>query len=731
MKKLFYLLVILSVALGLAACGTEQAADISSDTSTAVSSSKVTAESIISNMEGADYKEGELLVKFKSGVATSSSLKMHQALGASVKGKFKIVPNLEHVVLPEGVSVKDAISQYMADPSVEYAEPNYIRKASQGLPATIPNDDYFGQQWALENRGLFNGTPGADIMAPEAWVYTLGWKGNITVAVLDSGIDYNHADLVGNIWTNTGEICPNGIDDDLNWFVDDCIGWDFNTCEEYDITIDYDAVCAIVKTEDNDPWDDNDHGTHVAGIIGAVGNNNMGIAGVIWNVKLMAVKFLNKQGIGTVAEEVRAINYAVDNRAHIINASYGSSDFSQAESDAVAYANSNGVLFVAAAGNSGTNNDVDPEYPASLSLLFHNVTSVAATDQNDRRAPFSNYGKNSVHVGAPGVYILSTVPGNHYVGTNQELFMGTSQAAPHVSGLTALLLEQYTHFTPYQIRGTIIRYSDPLPTLTDWIYGVEPSSFTAGRINAYRAVTSLLTPDTLSATTNSTSQIYLAWLDHATGEDGYKVERRLAGGAFSQITNPPLGPGAIAYTDGGLIDGTTYFYRVRAYNFVPDPPNVLWIETNSAYSNEASATTLLSPPTGLTATAVSSSQINLAWTDNSQAEDGYAIERGQSDFVLVGTVGPNQTTYVNSGLTPETEYKYRVRAYNAAAGNSTFSNVATATTLTPGGTPPPAPPTSSSSSCSIGARQNSPSAIANLMVLLIPVLYMVYLRRRK
>jgi len=728
MKKLFYLLVILSVALFLAACGTEKAADISSDTSTAVrSSSGVTAQSIISKMDNADYKEGELLVKFKSGVSASSALKMHKSLGASVTKKFAIVPNLEHVVLPEGVSVKDAIEQYMADPNVEYAEPNYIKKASQ----VIPNDYYYGQQWALENRGLFNGTPGADIMAPLAWTITLG-MGNITVAVLDTGIDYDHVDLVGNIWTNTGEICPNLIDDDLNGYVDDCIGWDFTICEEYDITVDYDnevvdIACAIAKTEDNDPWDDHDHGTHVAGIIGAVGNNGRGIAGVIWNVKLMAVKFLNKQGLGTVDEEIDAIYYAVNNGANIINASYGSDDFSQAESDAVSYANSNGVLFVAAAGNSGTNNDVDPEYPASYP--FHNVISVAATDQNDRRAPFSNWGKNSVHVGAPGVYILSTVPGNQYVGTNQELFMGTSQAAPHVSGLAALLMTYYSHYTTYQIRGTVIRYSDPLPTLTDWIYGVEPT-FTAGRINAYRAVTSLLHISGLSATAISTSQISLAWLDHATGEEGYKVERRPAGGTYIQVTNPPLGPNATAYTDGGLIDGTTYFYRVRAYSYVPNPPDTNWLETNADYKVEASATTPLNPPTGLTATAVSSSQINLAWVDNSQAEDGYAIERGQSDFVVIGTVGPNVTTYVNSGLTPETTYTYRVRAYNAAAGNSPYSNEASATTLTPGGTPPP-PPSSSSSSCSIGAKQNTPTAIANMMVLLIPLLYIVYLRRRK
>jgi subtilisin family serine protease len=635
MRKILYLLIVLSVALILAACGTEQAPDISSDTSMKMSSTRITAQSIISKMEGADYKAGELLVKFRSGAA--ASLDTHQAIGASVKRKFSLVPYLEHVTLPAGASVEDAIVQYMSDPNVAYAEPNYIRKASQ----LIPNDNYFNQQWALQNTGLFNGTPGADIKAPEAWIITTG-LGNITVAVLDTGIDYDHPDLVGNIWINTGEICPNGIDDDLNGYIDDCYAWDFTTCRHFEPIPTVPLVCDPInqKVPGNDPWDDNGHGTHVAGIIGAVGNNGIGITGVIWRVKLMAVKFLNEEGQGDIADEISAIGYAVNNGAHIINASYSGAVFSQAESDAIAIANANGVLFVAAAGNSEANNDITPEYPASYKL--NNIVSVAATDQNDRRAPFSNYGISSVHVAAPGVYILSTFPGDLYVGLNQEIIMGTSQAAPHVSGLAALLETYYPHFTIYQIRGTIMRYSDALPTLIGWLY-LDPG-FVGGRINANRAITSLLTPESLAATALSSSQISLTWNDLATGEAGYKVERKPSGGTYIQITNPPLDQNTTSYTDSGLIDGTTYVYRVRANSIVPNPPDTPWIETNSAYSNEASATTPLNPTTGLTA---------------------------------------------------------------------------------------PPPPSGNGGSCSIGARQNTPTAIADLTVMLIPLLYMIYLRRRR
>jgi subtilisin family serine protease len=616
MKKLLYLLMVLL----LAACGSEKTANISSDTSTSMitsSTTKITAQSVISQMEKGNYKEGELLVKFKSGVAKASSLKVHQAVGASVAKRFHIVPNLEHVKLQEGLSVKDAITQYMSDPNVEYAEPNYIKRAL----SRIPNDTYFGNQWALHNTGTYaGGTVDADIDAPEAWDISTG-SSNIVIAVLDTGIDYSHADLAGNIWTNPGETnCANGGDDDGNGFIDDCRGWNF-------------------VDDNNDPMDDFGHGTHVAGIIGADGDNGIGVSGVMWNVRLMPLKVCDASGSCDTADEIAAIDYVVlmkNGGANIkaMNASFGGYGYSQAECDTIAEANTAGILLVAAAGNGGDdgigdNNDLEPVFPASYGDPKYgglpNIISVAATDQNDQMASFSNFGPTSVYVAAPGVYILSTILQDEYL--DKDFNWGTSMAAPHVSGLAGLLYSYYdgihnTQFDYSQIRATILRYVDTKPTLEGWIY-------TGGRINAYRALSSLLSPIGLTATATSQTQISLTWVANATGDDGYKVERKISGGSFTEIGTLP--PRSSSYTDGSLTPNTTYTYRVKAYNNISE----------SFFSNEASATTP----------------------------------------VIGGSGGGS----------------------SSGGGGS----------------------------CSIGARQNPPTAIADLAVMLIPLIFVAIMRRRR
>lgn len=716
MKKLCYLFIVLSMVLFFAGCGSENTVEISSDTSIGTGSAKISAESIISKMQNAKYKDGELLVKFKSGIKASSSLRTHQAIGASLKKKYSIIPNLELVVLPEGLSVKDAIVTYMSDPNVEYVEPNYIRSALE----TIPNDQLFGDQWALRNTGQYAaGTDGADIKATLAWDISQG-SHNTIIAVLDTGIDYNHVDLIENIWRNWGETsCVDSLDNDNNGYIDDCIGWDFTTCEEFDDT----GTCITTKTEDNDPMDGYGHGTHVAGIIGAETNNGIGIAGVMWNVQLMPVKMLNDQGYGTLSDEIAAIDYVVAMKQSgvdikAMNASFGGYEYSDLEKQAIESANSEGILFVAAAGNDGTNNDHTPMYPASYSLS--NIISVTATDQNDRRASFSNFGQYTVHVGAPGVYILSTIPENQYTAANQDFEMGTSMATPHVTGLVGLLWNYYYYFNYSQIRGTILRYVDIVSELQGWIY-------TGGRINAYGSLSSLLTPEDLSLNVDSSSQITLTWNDRATGEDYYRVERSTSGGAFEHITT--LGTNSSTYTDSSLIDGTSYSYRVRAESSLPNPPTFATNNAYSLYSNEATAVTPLNPPTGLSATTQSSSEISLSWTDNSNTEEGYRIERSSSNFVQIAEVGPNVTAYSDTGLNPSTRYTYRVGAFNTAAGGSQYSNEASATTLTSTGAQPSSG--GGGGSCSIGSIQNTPTAIADLAVMLIPLLYIVILRRRR
>jgi len=726
-NKLIFLPLILFMVLVIASCGSNTTSSLPADAPKEIAAlnetgnSKITVQSVLANMDKGKYVQGELIVKFRSGIVTTQSLKTHQTLGASVMRRFSSLPNLERIKLPAGLSVKDAVIKYMSDPSVEYAEPNYIRRIT-----AAPNDNFFGQQWALRNTGLFaNGTAGADIKAPEAWDIRTG-DSSIVIAVLDTGIDLNHSDLVNNIWINPSEIPTNGIDDDTNGKVDDWRGWDFTTCAVFNSA---GTVCVTPKAESNNPSDNNGHGTHVSGIVGAVGNNGVGTSGVMWNVKIMALKMLNADGDGSIGDEIAAIDYVVmmKNRGvniKAINASFGGSAFANSERDAITRANTAGILFIAAAGNEQTDNDLAPVFPASYSNPIFgglaNVISVAATDQNDRRAPFSGFGLASVQVAAPGVYILSTVPITIFP-TGYDFYSGTSMAAPHVAGLTGLLYSYYTNFTYAQIRATILRYIDVLPTLSGWIQ-------TGGRINAYRALSSLLTPTGLAPVVDSSSQITLRWTGNATGEDGYKIERKTGSGSFTQITTIPriarpdaipMPPVTYTFTNTGLVDGTAYAYQVRAFNTIP---------ADSFYSNAASAVTPLNPPTGLTATGISTTQITLSWTDNSQTEDGYAIERKEtSGFVQIATVGPNTATFSQSGLTSNTSYTYRVRAFNAAAGNSLYSNEASANTLAE----PGQATTGGGGGCSIGARQNTPTAVADFAVLLMPLLLMAILRRRR
>jgi subtilisin family serine protease len=557
MKKIFFVLLVF-----LLSCGNNAQVDINKAAKgTAASKTagppRVTLASVLSAAEKGNYRQGELLVKFRQGVVASSSLKTHDAVGARRIRRMSVL-NVEQVSLPSGLSVKDAIVRYMQDPNVEYAEPNYLRHADSVQPsAFIPDDPYFGEEWGFWNTGAFvGGTPGADVKAPDAWSLTAG-SSDVVIALLDTGIDYNHPDLRDNIWSNPGEVCNDGIDNDGNGFIDDCRGWNF-------------------AADTNDPLDDDGHGTLVAGIIGARGNDNAGMAGMMWHVRLMPLKILNAQGEGSVADEAAAIDYAVMMKKtkginiKAMNASFGGSGFSNTENTAISAANDEGILMTAAAGNGnkfgiGLDDDSTPEYPASYGLP--NIIAVAATDPNDSLASFSNFGVNSVDVAAPGVFILSAlssaegiVPCTAEVHPGFDICSGTSFSVPFVTGLTGLISTSYPYFSADQVKGTILRYVDVLPSL-------EGKILTGGRINAFKAVSSLLTPTDLAASAVTTTSVTLTWTDNATGEDGYTVERSTAGGAFTGIAS--LGADSTSYTDATVSGNTTYTYRVTAFNTIP------------------------------------------------------------------------------------------------------------------------------------------------------------------
>ena len=395
------------------------------------------------------YNPSQILVRYRTDGPVVGPLPLVLA-GADLDWEVSAVPGLRQVELTPGWGVHEALAAYRADPRVLYAEPDFVVRAE-----AIPNDPRFNQQWGLDNTNVpFGGLPDADIDAPQAWDVTTG-NPNTIVAVIDTGVDFNHPDLAANIWTNTREIAGNNLDDDVNGYVDDINGYDF-------------------VNNDGSPLDDNSHGTHVAGIIGASGNNAVGIAGVARDVRIMALKFLDASGSGYISAALSALNYAVANGATISNNSWGGGPYSQAMADAIRNAGDRGHIFVAAAGNSGSNIDTTPSYPASYN--FANVVAVAATNVSDQLAGFSNFGPVGVHLGAPGQDILSTIPNGGY-----GFKSGTSMAAPMVSGVFALVRGQHPEWSNGQVISQVLSTVDPVP-------GLQGKVKNAGRVNAARAV---------------------------------------------------------------------------------------------------------------------------------------------------------------------------------------------------------------------------------------------------
>jgi subtilisin family serine protease/PKD repeat protein len=423
----------------------------------------------------AEWVDGEVLVKLRGyiSVAEASSeavesdfQALNTRLGAEVVEAIPVsdIADIYRVKIAPTMSVEEAVLIYQAGPFVEYAEPNYL-----WYPNVMPNDRLFqlGYLYNMHNTGYKGATErwfhvpldDADIDAPEAWDIRTD-ASDVIVCVIDQGMQYYHPDLVPNMWVNEAELYGEpGVDDDGNGYVDDIYGWDFfyddNTIYHEDADEDY-------------------HGTHCAGIIGARGNDAVedgfhgGVAGVSWDVQIMSCKFLGPGG-GRTSDAVKALNYAKMMGATLTSNSWGGGSYSRALEEAI---ENSGVLFIAAAGNEGVDCDIIPHYPSSYDLP--NVISVAATEWNDKLANFSNYGPNSVDIGAPGHMILSCYPDGE---TSQWAWMGgTSMAAPHVAGAAALAIAEYPDLPQYPgapgwspgqetIKGILLQSGDPLPHL--------------------------------------------------------------------------------------------------------------------------------------------------------------------------------------------------------------------------------------------------------------------------
>ncbi|HKO95920.1 MAG TPA: S8 family serine peptidase [Pyrinomonadaceae bacterium] len=508
---------------------------------------------------------GEILVRFRTGatpVVSTSKPGMETALSVQ-QNEVQFSVRIERLAGPE--IVKDlrlarvapeetgrAIQALRMRPDVIYAEPNYIRHKF-----ATPTDVRFTEQWALKNDGQ-GGKVDADIDADLAWDTTTG-SSQIVVGVIDEGVDINHPDLQPNIWTNPGETAGNGIDDDGNGFVDDIHGWDFF---HNDASV-YDGTAGDTNTDS--------HGTHVAGIVGAAGNNGNGVAGVNWQVGLLPLKILGADNewpaTSSVLLTVRAYAYAKQMRdlyaatggtrganIRILNNSYGGYGESQAERDAIRALADLGILFVVAAGNESRNNDRNAVFPANYNES--NVVSVSSTNRYDSPSGFSNYGSRTVHMAAPGDEILSTAPHSSY-----RFASGTSMASPHVAGVAALICAANPSITLGRLRAGLMLGGDQLSELSPTVFGTG-GVITGRRLNAAGAlataveadVTAPALPGAFQISSQQNRRLTLTWT--ATGDDG---------------TSGLVSLYEIRYTDSdpGLSDPVNF---QRGYTFVAPLP---------------------------------------------------------------------------------------------------------------------------------------------------------------
>lgn len=475
----------------------------------------------------AKHVPGELIVKLKDGASVESLAQSFQ--GASLDREIKLSSGELYVVkFNESLVSIDALAKQMNERAeVEYAEPNFIYEiikpivnsnvldeilsyntsSDEGVYYT-PADEKFGQLWGLNNTGSngprnVSAVEGADVDAVRAWEITQGDRA-IKIAVIDTGIDYNHPDLRDQMWTNEAEANGEpGVDDDGNGYVDDIHGYDF-------------------ANDDGDPIDGHSHGTHCAGTIGA-SHNAIGVAGVMRDVQFVAVKFLSDSGSGSTEAAIKAIDYATQAGVDIMSNSWGGGGRSQALQEAIERANEAGIVFTAAAGNSSTDNDSSPHYPSNYNV--DNVISVAATTAADELASFSCYGRSTVHIGAPGHEILSTVKDGKYAS-----YSGTSMATPHVTGVIGLFLSENKDLTPLQVRNKVMVTSDPVAAL-------RGKTINAGRINAYNLLTDTIpernepNPEDWQTMDVATFESAHPYSENQTLEESYRV----AGAKFIRL----------------------------------------------------------------------------------------------------------------------------------------------------------------------------------------------------
>ncbi len=640
-----------------------------------------------------EYVPGEVLIIPETTFQAAAV----QARGMGVLKTHVRRTSFSKLKVEPGQTVEQAVQALDNTPGILHAEPNYIYHAN----ATLPNELSFAEYWGLQNTGqtvnATTGTSGVDIGAVAAWD-NLTDCSSIVIAVIDTGVDYNHPDLSSVIWNNADEIDGNGIDDDGNGYVDDVRGWDF-------------------VQNDNEPMDFNEHGTHVAGTIGAEGNNGVGGVGVCWKSTIMPLRVLDSVGSGTAENIALAVDYAVANGAKVINMSFSGIGSSTPLYDAIARANVAGVLVVAAAGNDGTDNGITPNYPASYNQS--NIISVAATDQNDVLASTSNYGVTSVDIAAPGVNIYnarlpvrSTVSGcswNFDDGTTQgwsvsdTIGVTTEDASsPSNSIADSPWATNYANNMQYEAwapacnligkEGAVLEMAFNLDVVSpDGFYPAVFNGTTKKTLTGYTGNSGGWVSDSFDMTEwDNTSTARVGWIlqtDASAVADGVHVDD-------VSVTIPGTTHVGTEYT---FLNGTS-----RAAAHVSGVAALLWAAQPNLTASEIRTLVITSGdpvpalasfvasgkrlnlnngmptgiPSGLSASSTSATSADLSWTDNATSETSYEVWRSEGAvFSNIATgLAADSTSYTDNTIPSETTVTYQVRAVGAT---TLASNTAT------------------------------------------------------
>lgn len=648
------------------------------------------------------YVDGEVLVKYRENRAPERTVHYRSMWRMSTVRTFE-KSDIRRIRLPADMTVTQAVALYRSDPDVLYAEPNYRYRLQ-----AVPNDTDMTNLWGLVNTGQrVNGTTGtadADIDADRAWNLETG-SADVVVAVVDSGVDVTHPDLAANIWTHPDET-SNGVDDDGNGYIDDIHGWDF-------------------VENDNQPIDSHGHGTHVAGIIGAVGNNGIGSTGVCWRVSIMPLRFITAADYGTTADAIQAIEYADDNGADVINLSWGGSDYSQALKDAIDAAD---VLVVCAVGNEGGNLDDAPLYPASYDSA--NILSVAASDADDHPAWFTNYSDSLADVAAPGTTIYSTVPDRQallvddFSGLSNWDFGGDGNAwalqsiygnevlAESPAGNYTNGMDTWARLNPLNLSGLkgtrldfsiignaagsgdrlFVEASDNGATWNRLWVGLDdgPVQAITGTIHTWQ----LAVADLKAYDGSASVHVRFRFVSDASGTaDGYLIDNLVV-----TCTDTSHGTSAYQYYQGTSMSAA-YASGAAALIMAGKPlltPTEVKLAIESTVDEKASLVGTVSTAgrvnvynalvsmaaVDLQSRAAATDRIDLNWTALEPVDSGYEIQRRAAsgdDYTTIAIVGTAEHGYADSGLSDGTTYVYRV--LTLSGGDRTgYSNEAAATT---------------------------------------------------